>query len=214
MSVILAATLAALPVTYAHQIDSVGPYRLQIAWIDDPIAGQHNGLELYVSPLEPGTAADKQEFKDGIAGLKNHLKLQLVTRNASLTLPLQADVDTPGRYYTPVTPSTAGFYQVNVIGNINEQQVSMALHTPRVVDADFVRFPDPKDPTEAKLAEMQYDITMIDERIGVLEHRVEEFILESDAKGEQKPQFLFVLTLGIAVAALVLALRGRRHVTA
>ena len=39
-------------IAYAHTVDAVGEYRIEIGWMNEPVvSGDTNGLELYVSPL-------------------------------------------------------------------------------------------------------------------------------------------------------------------
>jgi hypothetical protein len=64
---------------YAHTIDSVGEYRLEIGWMNEPVvSGETNGIELFVSPFNSNLPLEEQEFKDGITGLEKTLKIQLV----------------------------------------------------------------------------------------------------------------------------------------
>ena len=38
---------------FGHTVDSVGDYRLEIGWMNEPVvSGETNGIELYVSPLQ------------------------------------------------------------------------------------------------------------------------------------------------------------------
>ncbi|MFB5619101.1 MAG: hypothetical protein ACE5RE_05875, partial [Candidatus Nitrosomaritimum aestuariumsis] len=55
-------------VAFAHTVDSVGEYRLEIGWMNEPVvSGETNGIELFVSPLEPELPLEEQEFKNGVA---------------------------------------------------------------------------------------------------------------------------------------------------
>lgn len=52
---------------FGHTIDSVDKYRLEIGWMNEPVvSGETNGIELFVSYLEPGLELKEQKFKDGI----------------------------------------------------------------------------------------------------------------------------------------------------
>ena len=64
---------AILGTAYAHTVDSVGDFRLEIGWMNEPVvSGETNGIELYVSPLDPNMPLEDQEFKDGLVDLKKH----------------------------------------------------------------------------------------------------------------------------------------------
>ncbi len=131
-----------VPLVSAHQIDSVGQYRIQIGWMQEPaVSGESNGIELYVSPLNANLAPEEQPFKDGISGLYKDLKIQLILRGETITLPLRADHNIPGKYFTLVEPTVAGYYQVNILGNIGDTIVSKSLHAPKVENKTYLQFP-------------------------------------------------------------------------
>jgi len=140
--------LAAVPPAHAHQIDAVGEYRIQIGWMQEPaVSGEPNGMELYVSPLDPAFAPEDQEFRDGISGLTKDLKIQLILRGDAITLPLRADHNVAGKYFALIEPTVPGFYQVNILGNIGETVVSKSLHAPKVENKEYLQFPPvPDDP--------------------------------------------------------------------
>ena len=111
-------------IAYGHTVDAVGEYRVEIGWMNEPVmSGETNGLELYVSPLEscpdipiPLECANSQEFKNGIEGLRKLLKIQFVyDKTQTITLPLVADHDVPGKYYAFITPTVSGYFQANLI---------------------------------------------------------------------------------------------------
>lgn len=127
---------------YAHTVDSAGEYRLEIGWINEPaISGEANGIELYVSELDPNLPAEDQDFKNGIKDLEKDLKIQLAYKTEKINLPLKSDHNTPGKYYAMVDPTITGFYQVNVLGKIDETLVSKSMHPPKVENRTFIEFP-------------------------------------------------------------------------
>jgi len=133
---------------YAHTIDSVGEYRLEIGWMNEPVvSGETNGIELFVSPLDSTIPEEDQKFKDGISGLEKTLKMQLVLKEDKITLPLKADHNIPGKYYAFVDPTVSGFYQANILGSIKETTVSLSMHPPKVEEREYIEFPEPSDVT-------------------------------------------------------------------
>ena len=91
-----------------HTIDSVGDYRVEIGWMNEPVvSGETNAIEFYVSNLEPGLDLEDQIFKNGITGLKKTVKIQLIYKDESFMLPLSPDHDIPGKYYVFVNPTTS-----------------------------------------------------------------------------------------------------------
>jgi hypothetical protein len=131
-----------------HLLDSVGEYRVQIGWMNEPIvSGETNAIEFYVSPLEPGLDLEDQVFKDGITGLKKTVKIQLIFKDQSITLPLYPDHNTAGKYYAFVNPTVSGFYQANILGTIENTPISLSMHPPKVNERSYIEFPEPSDLT-------------------------------------------------------------------
>ena len=128
---------------YAHTLDSVGEYRLELQWeVEPPYSGEVNALKLYVSPLVPGLELDEQPFQDGVEGLEDTIKLQLANRDSMITLLPEADDQIPGLYRAHVKVLRPGFYQANILGHIGETAVSLSMHPHEVRDAGHITFPD------------------------------------------------------------------------
>lgn len=132
----------------AHTIDSVGEFRLEIGWMTEPVvSGETNGIELYVSSLEPGLKLEDQVFKNGISGLKKTVKIQLIFKGESITLPLSPDHNISGKYYAFINPTVSGFYQANILGTIEDTPISLSMHPPKVAERAYIEFPEPSDIT-------------------------------------------------------------------
>ena len=133
---------------FGHTVDSVGDYRLEIGWMNEPVvSAETNGVELFVSLLEPELPLEEQEFKNGVSGLEKSLKMQLVLQDEKITLSLAADHNIPGKYYAFVNPTVAGFYQANILGNIGNTTVSLSMHPPKVDERSYIEFPESSDLT-------------------------------------------------------------------
>ena len=132
----------------AHTVDSVGEYRLEIGWMNEPVvSGQTNGIELYVSPFDPNIPVEEQKFKDGITGLEKSLKIELVFEEKKIILPLNSDHNIPGKYYAFVVPTVSGYYQANLLGTIKDTTVSISMHPPKVDERGYIEFPEQSDVT-------------------------------------------------------------------
>ncbi|MDH5657892.1 MAG: hypothetical protein OEY17_00900 [Nitrosopumilus sp.] len=135
-------------VAYAHTIDSVGPYRVEIGWMNEPVvSGETNAIEFYVSPLEPDLDLKDQVFKNGIPELKKTIKIQLIYQDESIMLPLSPDHNISGKYYAFVNPTVSGFYQANILGTIKDTPISLSMHPPKVEERSYIEFPEPTDLT-------------------------------------------------------------------
>ncbi|MGY5151297.1 MAG: hypothetical protein ACW9XA_03405 [Candidatus Nitrosopumilus sp. bin_6a] len=142
-------------IAHGHTIDSVGEYRVEIGWMNEPVvSGETNAIEFYVSPLipcpdipKPIKCAESQEFQNGISDLNKTIKMKLIYKDQSITLPLSPDHDIPGKYYAFVNPTVSGFYQANILGTIIDTTISLSMHPPKVAERSYIEFPEPSDIT-------------------------------------------------------------------
>ena len=166
-------------IVYAHTVDAVGEYRIEIGWMNEPVvSGDTNGLELYVSPLVacpdisiPLECANSQEFQNGIEGLRKLLKIQFVyDKTQTITLPLVVDHDIPGKYYAFITPTVSGYFQANLIGKILDTPVNLSMHPPPIAERSYIEFPESSD---FALTEVITDNVKLVERITSLENSIQ-----------------------------------------
>lgn len=135
-------------IAYGHTIDSIGEYRVEIGWMNEPVvSGDTNAIEFYVSPLVSGLDLKDQVFKNGISGLNKTIKIQLVYKDESIMLPLSPDHNILGKYYAFVNPTISGFYQANILGIIEDTPISLSMHPPKVEERSYIEFPEPTDLT-------------------------------------------------------------------
>lgn len=166
---------------HAHTVDAVGNYRVEIGWMNEPVvSGETNAIEFYASPLvpcpdisEPIKCAESQPFENGVAGLKETVKIKLIFKDESITLPLSPDHNIPGKYHAFVNPTVSGFYQANVLGSIEETPISLSMHPPKVAERSYIEFPQPSDLTITQIIDghtaLIADINDLKESISELE---------------------------------------------
>ena len=168
-------------VAHAHTVDAVGEYRVEIGWMNEPVvSGETNAIEFYVSPLimcpeipESIKCAESQEFQNGIEGLKKTVKMQLIFKDENITLPLSPDHDIPGKYYAFVNPTVSGFYQANMLGQIEDTPISLSMHPPKVAERAYIEFPEPSDLTVTQMIDghtaLISDMSTLKESVDALE---------------------------------------------
>ena len=198
-------------IAYAHTVDAVGEYRIEIGWMNEPVmSGDTNGLELYVSPLVacpdisiPLECANSQEFQNGIEGLRKLLKIQFVyDKTQTITLPLVVDHDIPGKYYAFITPTVSGYFQANLIGKILDTPVNLSMHPPPIAERSYIEFPESSD---LALSEVIDDNTKLVERITSLENSIQN-LENSSIKNSSAIMFwgsVGIIAIIIAIIALV-----------
>ncbi len=183
---------------FGHTVDSVGDYRLEIGWMNEPVvSGETNGIELFVSPLDPVLPLEEQEFKNGVTGLEKFLKMQLVLKENKITLPLSADHNIPGKYYAFVDPTVSGSYQANIIGKIGDTIISLSMHPPKVSERSYIEFPEPSDMIENQIIEEH--TTLVGE-INDLKESVSQL-----KESNQQMNFAY-LGIGLGIIGIVIAL--------
>jgi hypothetical protein len=198
-------------IVYAHTVDAVGEYRIEIGWMNEPVvSGDTNGLELYVSPLVdcpdisiPLECANSQKFQNGIEGLRKLLKIQFVyDKTQTITLPLVVDHNIPGKYYAFITPTVSGYFQANLVGKILETPVNLSMHPPPIAERSYIEFPELSD---LALTEVIDDNAKLVERITILENTVKN-LENSNNQIQDEIDMNDIWATGIGIIALIIAI--------
>ena len=193
---------------FAHQVDAVGDYRIQIDWKNWPVVtGESNAIIVYVSVLDKSLEPVDQEFVSakGIEGLKKTLKIKLIVDEESITLPLQ-QTDIPGKYEAPITPTFSGWSQLNILGTINDTNVNLALHPKKVEDPSFLQFPSVEssqveiDDFNREINDLRGDIRELQGIVAELENK----IAESDNKPTNDNSSLMYIAIALGVGGIAI----------
>ena len=203
-------------IAYAHTVDAVGEYRIEIGWMNEPVvSGDTNGLELYVSPLVacpdisiPLECANSQEFQNGIEGLRKLLKIQFVyDKTQTITLPLVVDHNIPGKYYAFITPTVSGYFQANLIGKILDTPVNLSMHPPPIAERSYIEFPELSD---LALSEVIDDNTELVERITSLENSIQN-LENSSIQNRSAIMFWGIVGIIAIVIAIIALVKTRKN---
>jgi hypothetical protein len=187
-------------IAYGHTVDSVGDYRVEIGWMNEPVvSGETNAIEFYVSPLEPGLELEDQVFQNGILDLKKTVKIKLIYKDQSITLPLSPDHNIPGKYHAFVNPTVSGFYQANILGTIEDTTISLSMHPPKVAERSYIEFPEPSDLTVTQMIDGH---TALIEDVGDLKKSVHD--LEKTQLNNVGYVGIGVGVIGIIIAVIAL----------
>ena len=195
-------------IAYGHTIDSVGEYRVEIGWMNEPVvSGETNAIEFYVSPLipcsdipQPIKCAESQKFQNGVSDLNKTIKMKLIYKDQSITLPLSPDHDIPGKYYAFVNPTVSGFYQANILGTIIDTPISLSMHPPKVSERSYIEFPEPSDIT---ITQMIDGHTALIEDVSDLKETVSDLKETQSNNLEYAGIGVGIIGISIAIIALV-----------
>ena len=199
---------SSISLAYGHTVDAVGEYRVEIGWMNEPVvSGETNAIEFYANPLlpcpeisEPIKCAESQKFQNGVAGLEDSIKMKLIYKDESITLPLSPDHNIPGKYYAFVNPTVSGFYQANVLGTINDTPISLSMHPPKVEERAYIEFPEPSDITVQQMIDghtaLIEDINDLKDAVSNLEESKQQMDIGYAGIG--------VGTIGIIIAIIAL----------
>ena len=175
-------------IAYAHTVDAVEEYRVEIGWMNEPVVSGE---------------ANSQEFQNGIEGLRKLLKVQFVyDKTQTITLPLVADHDIPGKYYAFITPTVSGYFQANLIGKILDIPVNLSMHPPPIAERSYIEFPELSD---LALTEVIDDNAKLVERITILENTVKN-LENSNNQIQDEIDMNDIWATGIGIIALIIAI--------
>lgn len=126
--------LAALP-ALAHEEVTVGPYTLEVGWLDEPpLAGVKNAVFLSV------IKTDSKEPVEDISALRVAISAGGRTKELAMR---PVGEDTPGQFAGDFIPTRRGVYTVRLTGKIEETDVNVTQDIEEAENAASIQFPEP-----------------------------------------------------------------------
>lgn len=122
-------TLATVSQALAHEEREVGPYEVEVGFIDEPVfVGQKSGLEFSF-------------FRDGepVEGLEETLQAEVIKDDQRRDLPISPRFGEPGWYQSIFFPTAEGPYTFHIFGTVEDT----------AVDESFTSGPDTFSSVEA-----------------------------------------------------------------
>lgn len=120
----------------AHEGITVDDYEIVYGWVNEPpIAGQLNGVEIFVNDISSG---EQQPVEEQIV---QSLVVELTYGGESRTLTLEPVFDRPGAFDATVIPTIPGLYSLKFSGTLGDTSIDTEAELEEVQPADAVQFP-------------------------------------------------------------------------
>jgi len=107
---------------YAHVIIEVGPYEIEVGWLDEPPV-LNNLNEITISIREPG---DVEGAYMGVTNAFRNLDATVISDGISKSLDIQAG-KYPAEYYGKIIPANIGKIEVKLVGEINGIEIDEVI---------------------------------------------------------------------------------------
>jgi hypothetical protein len=132
----LIAALLSYQTALAHESITVGDYEIVYGWVNEPpIAGQLNGVEIFVNDTSGGSEQPVEEH------ITHSLVVELSYGGESKTLTMEPVFDTAGAFDATVIPAIPGLYSLKFSGTLGDTPVDVEVELEEVQAADAVQFP-------------------------------------------------------------------------
>ena len=167
-SIALSALLFNYQSAFAHESITIGDYEIVYGWVNEPpIAGQINGVEIFVNNTSDGGEQPVEEH------IIHSLVVELTYGAEIKTLTLEPVFDAAGAFDAPLLPTIPGVYSLKFSGTLGDTPVDTEVDLEEVQAADAVQFPrgaspeSPAQPTVAGPADWLIWLTLLLALLGV-----------------------------------------------
>jgi len=126
--------LAATTVAFAHTSIKVGPYTVEVGWVDEPpVVGAKNAVFISITNDETGQPMDGVGTVDvtvSMGGQERKLDMHPLGENS------------PGQYAADFIPTRRGTYTVKLSGKVGDTAVNTSTDIEETVEASGLQFPE------------------------------------------------------------------------
>ena len=127
--------LAVTSITLAHTSLKIGPYTVEVGWVDEPpIVGEKNAVFISVTNDDTGKPVEGLSTMNvtvSTGGKERQLELRPLSE------------DQPGQYAADFIPTRRGTYTVKLSGQIEQTNVVTNTDIEEVIPASDLQFPEP-----------------------------------------------------------------------
>jgi len=157
-SLLFSLLLISRPVSAHEEVES-GSYIFEIGWVNEPvIAGQLNGLDLFIYPKDEHSESESEggehEHAEGVADAEGTLAFTVDYGGVSQSYDLLPVLDTPGAYTATFLPTREGQYTFHFTGTINGEVVDLSFDPEEVEAPGKLAFPEAPPSTADLLAQL------------------------------------------------------------
>ena len=143
--------LAAPFVALAHTSINIGPYTLEVGWVDEPpIVGLKNAVFISI------TNKDTNQPVEGVSTLEVTISTGGKDRQLEVR-PLSEDH--PGQYAADFIPTRRGTYTVKLSGKIETTDVNTSADIEEVADASSLEFPEAQVDPQKSIDDLRNEIS-------------------------------------------------------
>ena len=134
---LIAAGLLALAMTtvaFAHTAIKVGPYTVEVGWVNEPpVVGEKNAVFISITNDETGKPVE------GVGTVEVMVSMGGKERKLDMH-PLGED--SPGQYAADFIPTRRGTYTVKLAGKIEDTAVNITTDIEEAIEASGLQFPE------------------------------------------------------------------------
>lgn len=198
--VVLAIVVGLVGNVYAHKIEVIGDYKIEVGWDQEPpVIGFRNAIVYEISE------SSSEGVKSGVINAFKNLQVTIKSGGLSKVLDIDSD-PRPGHYFSKIIPTKTGSMVIDLKGDINDISVDIEIPVEDVESTAVLDFPPkgtagPSDLTPLKnaLSSLQKDVSDIKSKVGGVDTSAGEFNVEAAYN-------IAVFGLSLGAAGVILAI--------